>query len=138
MTKSSTKFTKFVIKTKVDPELGGFGQTAEVVTWVPVAIRDSDPDYLESTKAELQATFAKLWNDPLVTVEVDPFTITTTHEIKPNHMHPKDGSLTIRVCINGEEVGTVQAMSGPLADIKEFVAGEIGMAEVSRRWSRRR
>lgn len=66
-----------------------------------------------------------------------PMQITTTYEIKPNHMNPKDGALIIHVLVNGEEVGTVQPLSGPLVDINEFVAGEVTMEELGERWSRK-
>jgi len=60
--------------------------------------------------------------------------ITTTFEIKPNHMDPKDGALIVTVFINGEEIGKLQPLSGPIAEIRQFVADEIDMAEIRRRW----
>lgn len=60
--------------------------------------------------------------------------VTTTHEIKPHQHNPKHGALIVHVFLNGEEVGTTQPLSGPLTDIKQFVAGEIDMVEVRRRW----
>jgi hypothetical protein len=60
--------------------------------------------------------------------------ITTTHEIKPNHMDPTRGTLTVQLYVNGQPSQTVQLMSGPIQDIRQFVAGEINEAEVNRRW----
>lgn len=61
--------------------------------------------------------------------------ITTTHEIKPNHIDPKNGALIVHVFLNGTEIGTVQPLSGgPIADIEEFVAGKINMDEIRSRW----
>jgi hypothetical protein len=128
--------TKFIIKTKGDPELGDNGQTAEVFTWVP-PLRAGEPDHMANTKAQLQATFAKLWADPAVTVEIDPVVITTTYGVRTNPQDLSRGSLNISLCVNGEQGQSSQFMAGPLGDIEQFVGGEINMAEVQRRWSRK-
>jgi len=41
--------------------------------------------------------------------------ITTTHEIKPNHMDPTRGQLIIQVHVNGIPGQTMVYMSGNLA-----------------------
>lgn len=63
--------------------------------------------------------------------------LTVTHEIVPNHMDPTCGQLKAQILMNDKPGQTVVILSGPIADIREFVAGEIDQAEIERRWSRR-
>lgn len=61
--------------------------------------------------------------------------ITTTYEIKPNHIYPTLGQLIIQVHVNGIPSQPMVYMSGNLADIRQFAAGEIDEDEV---WVRAR
>lgn len=63
----------------------------------------------------------------------NPMQITTTYEVKPNHMDASRGALIIHVFINGTKSGELQPISGNLVDIQQFVAGEIDEAELLRR-----
>lgn len=125
--------TKFIITTKGDPELGDTGQTAEIFLWVPPT-RAGGPDHMAATKTRLKATFEEIWDDPAVTVEIDPLVITTTYGIRTNPQDLSRGSLNVSVHVNGEQGQSNQFMSGPIEDIEQFVAGKIDQAEVNRRW----
>ena len=63
--------------------------------------------------------------------------ITTTYEIKPDPIYPTIGQLIIQVHVNGNGIPLQQVVyiSGNLADIHQFAAGEIDEEEV---WERAR
>lgn len=45
-----------------------------------------------------------------------------------------DAQLMIHVAINGTPSGSLCVLSGPSADVEEFVRGAIGYEEILRRW----
>jgi hypothetical protein len=60
--------------------------------------------------------------------------IETRQDIIPNHVDPTHGSLRVRLIVNGKESSSIDIMSGPISDIRLFVAGEIDEDEVRTRW----
>lgn len=60
--------------------------------------------------------------------------ITTTHEIVPLKNSRGDAQLKVQLYLNGVAGQSVVLLSGPQADIEEFVAGKIDDAEIRRRW----
>jgi hypothetical protein len=62
--------------------------------------------------------------------------VTTTHKILEGNPvnNPVTGALLIQLHINGIPGQSIVVMSGPLADIRQFVAGEIDEAEIRKRW----
>jgi len=60
--------------------------------------------------------------------------IETSHKITPNHINPKDGKLTISIHLDGKLIHDHVVISGPLADIRDYVDGAITLDELDSRW----
>lgn len=60
--------------------------------------------------------------------------VKTSTEIEIEDRGDGDGRLIVHLYVNGDRAASCVYLSGPIADIRQFAADEINLAEVRRRW----